>query len=254
MPSFGSTAPADTDLLCESCGYILNGLNASNTNGVCPECGEPLADSIEPGHRRPAAVESTRSGFWATTLQVLVRKRKFFRQTLSRPTSAGVDVRRVARFGQVHRAIAGVLFGAAAAVHLAWMAETRGWVYRWTGWEVAKLCGAGIVLAILGVLLVGAVTRVAIRLTTTESRFWGMRLPLPVVTRAMDFHAANYLPVAILAIVLTAGFRLALTLGWLTPLAGVPYLVALSVAVVVGAIWLFESFVIAMRRIRYANF
>ena len=248
-----SPPPAESDLLCESCGYILNGL-ANSPATHCPECGYALAASTEPGHRHPAPIEiaGTR-GFWPTTWQVLFRKRRFFRETLSRPTSAGTDMLRVVRFGRTHRGSAGVLFGAAAAFHLAWMAETRMIVVRWDGSSIVRLVVIGLFLIGLSVLMLEWVTRLAVRLTTTESRWWGMRLPEPVVRRALDFHAANYLPVGILALVLTAGFRIAMIAGWLDALVGVPYLIVLSVAVVVGAIWLFESFVIAMRRVRYAN-
>ena len=34
--------PAETDILCAHCGYALNGLPQT---GLCPECGEPIADS-----------------------------------------------------------------------------------------------------------------------------------------------------------------------------------------------------------------
>ncbi len=48
--------PAESDLLCEFCGYILNGLQA--TQGNCPECGKPTADSVEPGHRVDSPIET----------------------------------------------------------------------------------------------------------------------------------------------------------------------------------------------------
>jgi hypothetical protein len=91
-------------------------------------------------------------------------------------------------------------------------------------------------------------------MTTKESKWWGMRLPEPVLTRAMDFHAANYLPVGVAALTVTGGYRLLYELDLISPFAAVPYLLLLSALVVVAAFWLFESFVIAMRRIRYANF
>lgn len=251
---FRQNTPAEGDLLCESCGYILNGLDASARDGHCPECGEPLATSVDPSLRRPAPIETawTAANFWRTTFSVLLRKRKFFRETLTR-TGETPSVR---RFGFVHRAIAGSLFGLAAGAHLAYTADAQNWTTqpRWSTRDFVLIGGFTLVLVALSIALLHGVTRLAVWMTEKESRWWGMRLPRAVLVRAMDFHAANYLPVGIMAIVITGGFRLLVESGVLTLGDAVPYLVLLSAAVVVGAFWLFESFVIAMRRIRYANF
>lgn len=241
--------PAESDLLCEFCGYILNGLEARQGN--CPECGTAVAGSIEPGHRSESPVETewSRRSFWTTTRLVLLHKRRFFRETRTR-----ADHPNVARFGRVHRRISGILFGVAGALHTAWMAETRGLLTHWTFPAVAAFVGVAIGLAIGAMVLLTQVTRLAAWLTTKEGAFWGMRLPTPVVTRALNFHAANYLPVAVLAVLLTGGYRVALALQWTDATSGVIYLVCLCVLVVVSALWLFESYVIAMRRIRLANF
>lgn len=241
--------PAETDLLCEHCGYILNGLEGGQ--GHCPECGEPTRDSVEPGRRvdSPIETEWSRRTFWLTTRRILLRKRRFFRETRTRGEHPNV-----ARFGRMHRVLSGICLGVAGGFHAAWMAETRGWIIRWDGTSLAVLAVATVVMAIVAVLTLLLVTRLASWLTTKEGAFWGMRLPIPVVKRAMSFHAANYLPVAGAALILTAGYRLALLLGWLDASTGVMYLVALCVLVVVGALWLFESYVIAMRRIRLANY
>lgn len=44
-------APSEFDLLCEQCGYRLEGLEGLGAEGVCPECGRPVAESL-PGRRR----------------------------------------------------------------------------------------------------------------------------------------------------------------------------------------------------------
>ncbi len=241
--------PAETDLLCEHCGYILNGLQREQGN--CPECGQPTIDSIQPGHRvaSPIEIEWSRKAFWATTSRILLQKRRFFRETTSRG-----DHPNVVRFGRVQRLISGTAFGIAGAVHGAWVAETQLWVSHWTLVPLSILAVVTVVLAALAVLMLDLVTRLATWLTSKEGAFWGMRLPGHVVTRAMSFHAANYLPAAALALLVTGGYRIALMLGWMDASSGVKYLVTLSVLVVVSAFWLFESYVIAMRRIRLANY
>lgn len=247
------TSPTESDLLCESCGYILNGLDA-RPDGNCPECGEPLATSLNPLARKPAPIEehwSPRS-FWKTTASVLFRKRRFFRETLARTG----DTPSVHRFGTLHRIAAGALFGLAAGAHLAYMGDAMLWTTqpRWTLSDFLIISAATLVLVALSILLLHQVTRLAIWMTEKESKWWGMRLPRTMLVRAMNFHAANYLPVGVLAVAITCGFRVLVESGVLTLGDAVPYLVLLSIAVVVSAIWLFESFVIAMRRIRLANY
>jgi predicted RNA-binding Zn-ribbon protein involved in translation (DUF1610 family) len=250
MPFRAETTPVESDLLCESCGYLLNGLETHDAS-QCPECGERLETSLDPAGRKLSPIEQgwNLANFWATTRQVWLRKRKFFRETITRRESVEVT-----RFGQTHRWIAATLFGIAAAAHLAYMAETRLWLLKWSIVSVAMILVATPALTLLAAGLLHLVTRLAIIATAAESKFWGMRLPTNVLTRAMDFHAANYLPVAALAVLITVGYRVALAFGWLDALSGVPYLVTLCVAVVLGAVWLFESFVAAMRRIRLANY
>ena len=43
--------PAESDILCEGCGYTLNGLPE---DGRCPECGKPVAESIDAARTAPA--------------------------------------------------------------------------------------------------------------------------------------------------------------------------------------------------------
>ncbi len=110
-----------------------------------------------------------------------------------------------------------------------------------------------LVLAAATHLLLTWLGRLATWLTAKESRFWGMRLPHEVITRAMQFHAANYLPVAVAALIVTWGYQLLLFLNIATLDSAVAYLACLCVVVVGSAFWMFESFVVAMRRIRFAN-
>lgn len=249
MPS-RSPPPAESDLLCESCGYILNGLDASTMrDAVCPECGTPIADSVEPGRRRVSPIEEwwTPRAFWQTTWRAIAAKKRFYRSVITR-----VDTPAVARFGRIHRTLAGAIFALAAAFHAAWLAEQWGVVWTWRA--LAALALVAVVFVAISLPLLGWLTRLAVFLTATESRFWGMRLPSRVVTRAMNFHAANYLPIALATLAVTAGFRFGLFTGAIPPEWGEKYLWILCGLVVASAFWLFESYVIAMRRIRLANF
>lgn len=242
--------PAESDVLCESCGYILNGLDPS-LQPVCPECGTSVAESLDPARRRPAPIEEGWSArtFWQTTWRAIVGKRRFYSTLLTR-----TDTPAAIRFGRVHRFAAAAAFGVAATFHLAWFAEMLGLVNRWSWIDGLWIVLAGVVLIAASLPLLYYVTRLASFLTTAESRFWGLRLPGRVVHRAMNFHAANYLPVAAAALIVTVGYRLLLATGIVSFATGVAYLVTLSVLIVLSAVWLFESYVVAMRRIRLANF
>ena len=54
--------------------------------------------------------------------------------------------------------------------------------------------------------MLGILTPVAASLTSWEAAYRGLRLPLPVVQRGMDFHAANYLPVGLLTALTIIGY------------------------------------------------
>jgi hypothetical protein len=244
--------PADTDLLCEACGYILNGLP---DHSKCPECGEAIARSVLPDVRKPSPIEVEWSDatFRSTTWAILFRKRSFFSTTYTRGQSASVD-----RFGRRHRTISAVLFTLALLGHGLFMFKVRG-----PGPIPARSLMLPVVLLMpLAAIAVGVIVfvvldqtgRLAAYLTSKESRFWGMRLPADAIGRAMQFHSANYLPVGILFILITWGYHLLLFFEFVTLVTATTYLLTLCVAVVLSAVWLFESFVIAMRRIRFANF
>ena len=74
----------------------------------------------------------------------------------------------------------------------------------------------------------------------------------PVVLRGLHYHAAHYLPVALVALVTVAGYQV-LDLSRLGPNAPVRYLYVLCGEVVAGAGYLFHTYWIAMRNMMYAN-
>lgn len=63
-------------LLCEKCGYIIDGLE---TSGNCPECGKPIAESLP--YERPGSPWQRKASIWAlikTWHQVLRHPKRAF--------------------------------------------------------------------------------------------------------------------------------------------------------------------------------
>jgi hypothetical protein len=233
--------PAETDLLCEMCGYTLNGLP---TDGNCPECGNPVERSLGPSVRQPSAWERDRR-FFATTAEVIFRPTRFFRQTTTRGDSKAAN-----SFGRIHTAIAAALFAGAGILHY------------WGFLELDSSSGQGRVVSFFIYVALFTCTyvamiwtmRIAARLTTWEATYRGFRLPIPVVQRGLAFHAAHYLPIAIIALATTGAYQIALKRDWLYwTIHADWYLYVLSGEVVVGAMYLFTTYWIAMRRMMYAN-
>src|SRR5205809_1111709 len=109
MTRVAPMVPAETDLLCEGCGYTLNGLPEESN---CPECGKPLAQSRRSVRRVPAWESGDGRdvrNFLATTAAVLFRPTQFYKTLATRR-----DVRPARLFADIHWTITSLLFGAAA--------------------------------------------------------------------------------------------------------------------------------------------
>jgi hypothetical protein len=103
-------------------------------------------------------------------------------------------------------------------------------------------------------LMLIVITPLAAWLTSVEARYRGMRLPKPVVARALDYHTAAYLPVAIFSTLTVVGYRWLIDHNRLDPLTwNATYLYVLCGEVIVGAIYLFNGYWIGMRNVMYAN-
>jgi hypothetical protein len=243
MGERGKTIPPDNSLLCEDCGYVLDGLDVM---GRCPECGRLIEESL-PYHRQmpawelpyghPAAVDT---GFLRTTVEVLVRPKWYFRHLR---ISSSVTQSRY--FAIIHWFLSAVLFGLAAQGHLTWPELEReiDWIRR---------------LSIFGMTIPTAIAVMAMlhlivsRLTTWEARFRGLRMPIRVVSRAMYYHSAHYLTVSAVTAVYVLWVTYLLNSPWNRSL-GPQYLYGLSVLAVASSVYLFWTYWIAMRSLLYAN-
>jgi hypothetical protein len=78
-------------------------------------------------------------------------------------------------------------------------------------------------------------------------------LPFPVVLRGLDYHAAHYLPVAIIGAATVIGYHVALKHNWVSGYTGPLYLYTLCGEVLVAAAYLFWTYWIGMRNMMYAN-
>jgi len=243
-----TSIPAESDLLCEGCGYTLNGLPAG---ALCPECAKPTAESA-PNLRQSASWERAGSGaeiarsFISTTLAVLFWPTAFYRTLATRQTR-----KRSRQFAGIHWVIVSMLFGIAAYYHFNW--------YRRMGslpWWADKLdLPVPAILTLTGIsyVLLLVTTRLAASLTTWEAGYRGYRLPLPVVLRGLDYHAAHYLPVGLLGAGTVVAYHLLDTSSKVSGQSGPVYLYVLCGEVLLSAVYLFWTYWIGMRNMMFAN-
>ena len=253
MARVAPRVPELTDVLCEKCGYVLNGLPPV---GRCPECGTPVADSVgdrraptgwdaAAGPPRDRAAEFARTGW-----DVIRHPRRFYRTLAVRASLASAR-----SFAQWNWWIAALLFGAAGATHAMWYwstysamnasAASPALIATWVGFTLG--------LAIVVYLVLDGVTRLAAWLTNWEGTYRGLRLPYDVVLRGLYYHSPHYLPVAIVTVATIAGFRLLVEIHPASIESAVTYLIVLCAEVVVGAVYLFQTYWIGMRNMMYAN-
>src|SRR5438309_5263271 len=187
MSKTAADVPADDAILCEGCGYTLDGLPLHSR---CPECGKPIAESAGEGSRRPVEWEAGDDGaigrFARSTAAITFRPSHFFRTSTARGPLGPPR-----RFAMIHWAVASLLFGAAGAMHWWWYAH---FIYFDTYPRLVPVIG---LLGALTFVSLWGLTNLAAALTTWEARYRGYRLPKNVVLRGLYYHAAHYTPVAV---------------------------------------------------------
>ena len=223
---------------------MLNGLPPS---GNCPECGTAIDFSLSERLRQPPLWEIIGDPrpkwlrFILTTALVILHPKRFYRSSTSRGQIGPAH-----RFAQIHWGIASVLLGLAAWTH--W--DSYEWViYRpWAPSIRVKLLLL-VALPLGAYLAVTGTIHLAARLTAWEAAYRGFRLPHHVVLRALYYHSAHLLPVALMAFITCAGYDLLFRQQFIEP----TYVYILCGEVIVAAAYLFNTYWIGMRNLMYAN-
>jgi len=233
--------PAETDVLCEGCGYTLNGLPET---GNCPECGRAIEPSLGAGRGLSRfEIRPSFKSFIETTLAVLFAPRAFYETLATR-----VDTPQAAVFARWHRALASAVLFFAVLSHTTTLGIGTNLQTNLPLLVVACL-GAPLLIY----LSLAVVTRLAGWLSSIEARYWGMRLPHAIVRRGLCFHAACYVPVALLAAGIVWGYQVLVVTGAASEASVTWYLYTLCAAVIVSAAYLFRMYWIAMKSMMYAN-
>jgi hypothetical protein len=232
--------PAATDVLCEQCGYTLNGLPET---AACPECGLPVAASTTASIRRPPSWELGGRGAAQTIWRVLFSPRRFFRTLDMQPSN-----RKSRAFSFIFLGIASLISVQTMGLHYVLMFTLQAapdWLPA-TAWLALPLLLA-IALTMHGLLELISLIAAA------EGRWWGYRLKRPVVRRAMQYLTPHMAMIVNLPYLVVVGFFIAIALRRDLGLYVTQYLFVLSGAVVVAAVYLFRIFMYAMRGIVYTN-
>ncbi len=240
-----ASVPAETDILCEHCGYGLNGLP---TDGRCPECGELIADSTVGDGRNLSPWESsdgsTLSRFVRTTRGVIGSPTVFFRHLQTRPEHDASQ-----SFASRQHWLSSIVLGLTAAIHANIMGVLD---FMGRPGVLAPLLFAPVFIVLTRIAL-GGITKLASVLTRVEGGYWGYRMPGGAVRRVMNFHTAQLLPVAVVAFLTVSIYSVLRSTNILNGLWDIKYLVIISIEVLLGAGYLFRTYWIAMKNIMYAN-
>jgi hypothetical protein len=244
MTSAASSIPDSNALICEHCGYNLSGLAGSS---ACPECGTRIAES-SPDLRHLSDWEQRGGvcGFIATSLAVLLHPSRFFRSLATRQ-----PLEKARTFAWIHWSIVSLIFAATAFRHNS-IGATTWWTQLFSG-SPMFMQPMFYALVAATFLAIAGTTQLAVLLTAWEAAYRGLRLPYHAARRAMYFHAAHYMPVAVVAMATVYVFAWLFNAQLLGPTAVMRYIYILAAEIIAGAGYLFKTYWIGMRNIMYAN-
>ena len=166
--------------------------------------------------------------------------------------SSRADLESSASFARGHYWISSLLFGATAYVHGVWA-----WPFLWYERPIQTRPAYGILMLTLfsaaAYWLLVITASVAARLTAWEAAYRGLRLPRHVVRRALHYHSAHYLPVALAAFLTVVGHQALIQKFPYIDRFAVRYLYVLCAEVILAATYLFVTYWKGMRNLMYAN-
>jgi hypothetical protein len=258
MARVAPRVPELAEILCSKCGYVLSGLPKT---GNCPECGRPIADSLDT-QRTPPLWESAVPGhkakaFIQTSVSLIRRPARFYRTFTVRGPVATAR-----RFAQWHWWMSAGIFGIVGATHGVWYSySVAGTPNQMFGSSSFLFIALFLGLTLIVYVFFDGITRLAAWLTTLEATYRGLRLPYEIVLRGMYYHAAHYLPVSIAALFVVVGYQLLWLCShpwfavytWVQEKTPTAYLIVLCVQVVISALYLFQTYWIGMRNMMFAN-
>lgn len=184
--------------------------------------------------------------FLRTSWDVLVHPSAFFRSLATLDGLAGPR-----RFAWIHWGIVSVIFSATAFRHNS-IGASNAWTSLFSGtrlWARPMFY----VLVALTFIIISETTRLAVKLTAWEAAYRGLRLPFNSAMRALYFHAAHYLPVALGAMITVYGFAWLLEHDQVAATAMLRYIYVIAAEVILAAGYLFKTYWIGMRNIMFAN-
>ena len=234
--------PAADDVLCEVCGYTLNGLP---TTGNCPECGTPVARSTTESPRRPPAWETghgTPASRFNRTASFVARHPGLFGQRVSITS----DTTRSQKFALYTLLLTAYLNAKTVVVHFTLIGAL-------SLTQPLMLLTTAVIAAVASFGFWRTTLQLVAWLTSLEGGFWGHRMPRPRVLRLLHYLSVHLVIVSALPLLATTAAAIAFAFNKDIGLFAVQYLYGLCAVMVIAAVYLFKMYWSTMKAVLYAN-